>query len=293
MTTAASPAQPPLGSEAVPVVTVAARDGARLAFARQGGTLCQWWGRDGAERLYLSPANPWVATDAIRGGVPVIFPQFAARGPLPKHGFARTAVWAVVGQGVDETDGCGWVTMALDDTPETRAVWPHPFRLELTARFDDDQLSIRLDVVNSGSAAFAFTTALHSYLRAEVSDRVTGLGGLEVIDSADGDRRLRADDAPIPLDAPIDRIFLNARAPVTLARGDAGLRAGLRASLLIEQSGFCDAVVWKPAATDRLPALPPDGHSRFVCVEAAVIGAPVALDPGQRWSGTQTLRALP
>jgi glucose-6-phosphate 1-epimerase len=274
-----------LGGEAVPVLVIAARDGARLAFSPQGGTICQWWGADGAERLYLSPTNPWAATDAIRGGVPVIFPQFAARGPLPKHGFARAALWSMTGQGMDEADGCGWVTLTFSDSPETRAVWPHRFRLELTARFDADHLSIRLDVTNAGEKAFAFTTALHSYLRADVTDRVSGLAGLELIDSADGDRRLRAGDAPIPLDAPIDRIFLNVERPITLERAASVLR--------IEQSGFCDAVVWKPAAADRLPALPPDDHSRFVCVEAAAVGAPLSLAPNQRWSGTQTLRALP
>lgn len=274
-----------LGGEAVPVHVITARDGARLAFSPQGGTICQWWGADGAERLYLSPTNPWAATDAIRGGVPVIFPQFAARGPLPKHGVARAARWSVVGQGTDEADGCGWVTLIFSDSPDTFAVWPHRFRLELTARFDNDHLSIRLDVTNAGEEAFAFTTALHSYLSADVTDRVSGLAGLELIDSADGDRRLRAGDAPIPLDAPIDRIFLNAERPITLERAASVLR--------IEQSGFRDAVVWKPAAADRLPALPPDGHSRFVCVEAAAVDAPLSLAPNQRWSGTQTLRALP
>jgi len=32
-------------------------------------------------------------------------------------------------------------------------------------------------------------------------------------------------------------------------------------------------------------------YRRFVCVEAATVGSPVRLAPGERWEGTQTLEA--
>ena len=37
---------------------------------------------DGVERLYLSPQTSRDGSTAIRGGVPVCFPQFNMRGPL-------------------------------------------------------------------------------------------------------------------------------------------------------------------------------------------------------------------
>jgi glucose-6-phosphate 1-epimerase len=38
--------------------------------------------------------------------------------------------------------------------------------------------------------------------------------------------------------------------------------------------------------------MPADGYERMVCLEAAQIGTPVVLLPGQAWSGAQTLRLL-
>ena len=59
-------------------------------------------------------------------------------------------------------------------------------------------------------------------------------------------------------------------------------------------SGFTDVVVWNPGP-DRGAALSDlelGGWLRMLCVEAAVIGAPVRLEPGERWTGQQTLTAL-
>ncbi len=275
---------PPIGSAAVAVRQFRSADGARLAVSPHGGTICQWWSADGRERLYLSPANPWHPQDPIRGGVPVIFPQFAGRGPLPKHGFARSAAWTIAEEGTD-ADGGGRVVMTMGDTAETRALWPHSFRLELTAGFQGNRLSVALAVRNTGEDAFTFTAALHSYCRADAAtDRITGLEGLAVIDSAAGGRQGRSADEPIRLDASMDRIFLGVPGPITLERPDGRLR--------VEQQGFADAVVWKPAPDERLPALPPDGHRHFICIEAAAIGQPVTLAPAARWTGTQRFQVL-
>ena len=51
------------------------------------------WTVAGRERLYLSPRALFDGRSAIRGGIPLCFPQFNQRGPLPKHGFARNLAW--------------------------------------------------------------------------------------------------------------------------------------------------------------------------------------------------------
>ena len=45
--------------------------------------------------LYVSP-ELGAGSQAVRGGIPVLFPQFADRGPLKKHGFARDLPWQLV-----------------------------------------------------------------------------------------------------------------------------------------------------------------------------------------------------
>ena len=49
---------------------------------------------DGQKLFYLSPLSS--PTSPARGGVPVLFPQFAEYGPLVKHGFVRNLTWACI-----------------------------------------------------------------------------------------------------------------------------------------------------------------------------------------------------
>lgn len=54
------------------------------------------------ELLFLSSKAIFQPPKAIRGGVPVCLPQFAKRGPLQQHGFARNVSWELAaGSGSD------------------------------------------------------------------------------------------------------------------------------------------------------------------------------------------------
>jgi len=68
--------------------------GDRLVVAQHGAHVLSWMAA-GRERLYLSPKSIMDGQAAIRGGIPVCFPQFNMRGELPKHGFARHLPWTV------------------------------------------------------------------------------------------------------------------------------------------------------------------------------------------------------
>ena len=77
----------------LPAVTIRAADGAQATVTLYGGHLVSWQTSDGQERLFCSRASSLDGSRAIRGGVPVIFPQFGARGTGMRHGFARVATW--------------------------------------------------------------------------------------------------------------------------------------------------------------------------------------------------------
>jgi glucose-6-phosphate 1-epimerase len=80
------------------------------------------------ELIFVSSKAVFKPPKAIRGGVPVCFPQFGGFGPLAQHGFARNSAFEVAGGGADT------VTLALRPSPEQLKLFPHDFLLKVTAR---------------------------------------------------------------------------------------------------------------------------------------------------------------
>jgi len=148
------------------------------------------------------------------------------------------------------------------------------------------QLDLTFRVTNTGDAPFSFTCALHTYLR--VADAhatvIEGLNGTRYRERQ-GHLEEAQSEPELKLSGPVDRVYLDAPAQVIV-------REPARSTRVLS-SGFRDLVVWNPWAERgaTLSDLEPDGYRRMVCVEAAVIGAPVQLDPEQSWQGTQTLVA--
>ena len=78
------------------------------------------WTTHGVDRLWMSPLSDPSQSDALRGGVPVLFPQFGTFGDLPKHGFARTSDWREVP--APTTPGRAALSFELTDSPATRGL---------------------------------------------------------------------------------------------------------------------------------------------------------------------------
>ena len=58
-----------------------------------GAHVTSWIPAGGKEVLFMGKTASFAPGDPIRGGIPVVFPQFANTGPLPQHGFARKTEW--------------------------------------------------------------------------------------------------------------------------------------------------------------------------------------------------------
>ena len=241
------------------------------------------WNARGQERMFLSDRAVLDGSAAIRGGVPVCFPQFNQRGPLPKHGLARRTTWDWLGaevQGHAVTARWQWAAAA-----PLHPDFPHALQAELAVTLLPDTLQITLSATNTGSTALTFTGALHTYLQVDAIEnvRLSGLCGTNYRDSANGGREGREAAEILTFAGETDRIFLGASRPLSLNDG-----AG---QLGIAQDGFTDVVVWNPWADKgaALADLPPDGWRRMLCVEAAVAGAPLTVRPGEEWYGRQKL----
>jgi glucose-6-phosphate 1-epimerase len=248
----------------LPALLLTAPDGAQANITLYGAHLISWRGADGRERLFCSARSALDGSKAIRGGVPVIFPQFAERGSGMRHGFARVSNWRVLETGIDE--GWAFAVFALapgDLAPHHAQAWAHDFELRLRIAIRANELTMGFEVRNTGSAAFPFAAALHTYF---LVDDIAGIriDGVETEELAITDK--------------FDRVYEDA-AP-RLALVDGGVVLTLR------QEGFTEAVVWNPGAEDAaaLADLADEEYRRFVCIEPARLEGP-ALQPGQSWRG--------
>lgn len=259
--------------------------GATLTVTDFGAHICSWTTPDGVERLYLSERARFDGKSAIRGGVPVIFPQFGPNGPLPRHGFARTLPWQLTETKLD--DQFATLTWRLSDNETTLKLWRHTFAAELTASLSPTRLDIELEIENPGGASVDFQAALHTYVRVNEVEhtRLAGLQESEYIDQADGGKRKTETHDAIAIEAETDRIYLSAP-PMLLLRE-------ARRTTLIETLGFPNVVVWNPweSGVQNFGDMEPLGFRHMLCVEAAAAHGHIHLHPGATWIGRQTLIA--
>ena len=180
-----------VGRGELPVATLTHPSGATAKVYLHGAHVTSWRPSDGVERLFVSSASRYAAGKAIRGGIPVCFPQFSGRGPLPSHGFARTSSgWQVESTSTsgDDVNGEVCLVLSLSDSAETRAVWPHAFELRYTVTLRDASLSTDVQLRNADGEPLEFTAALHTYLATPRvgTAAVAGLVGLTYEDNAAG-----------------------------------------------------------------------------------------------------------
>jgi glucose-6-phosphate 1-epimerase len=249
---------------ALDAVTLKAPGGAEAIVTLYGAHLVSWKTVDGRERMFLSAKSALDGSKAIRGGVPVIFPQFAARGTGMRHGFARVLPWRLADSGVANGEAFALFALTDADLPaQIAAQWPHKFALSLRVAIKASELTMTLDVHNQGDAPFPFAAALHTY---------------HLVDDVSAVRIDGIQASAITIHDKLDEVFEGIGGTVSL-KGGSG-------SLLLEQQGFPDAVVWNPGAADTaaLPDMQDDEYKRFVCIEPALLG-PSILEPGQRWRG--------
>lgn len=238
------------------------------------------WMACGRERLYLSPTSAFDGHSAIRGGVPVCFPQFNLRGPLPKHGFVRNLAWELEQQTLDAQQGR--LVLRLADGPATRVFWSQAFEARLVLELSPGALQLTLDVRNTDVQPLAFTGALHTYFAVDDIAQVhlEGLQGRPEWDAV-ADRHATG-SSPLRFDAEFDRVYGAAAQPLLL-------REASHALTIAQSPSWAQTVVWNPGHDKVLPDLPAGGHARMLCVEAAQVMAPVQVAPGAGWQGWQRL----
>ena len=183
-------------------VEIASSDGGRAIADTYGARLISWRPA-GGEDVFALPKSydkcPRTEGVQIHGGLPIYWPWFVFEGPkgCKIHGVTSYAEWKVKEQTASR------VVFALDDTPATRAVWPHPFHAELAYELGSS-LTATFTAVNTGREPYACTEGFHPYFRVGDTMRctVTGTDGARYFwkgEADKGDQRKWKGDFPARL----------------------------------------------------------------------------------------------
>jgi glucose-6-phosphate 1-epimerase len=181
-----------------------------------------------------------------------------------RHGFARVSTWRVLDSG--EQDGAAFAVLGLnqgDLSPQASTAWAYPFELALRVSVRGAELAMTLDVRNTGTHPFPFAAALHTY---------------HLVDDVEAVRIDGVQAETLAITDKLDQVFERIAGPIAFDNG--------ADQLLLQQSGFTDAVVWNPGAADAaaLADMEDEAYRNFVCIEPALLG-PATLEPGGSWRG--------
>lgn len=254
------------GKGGLPMIQIETAKAKALISIHAGQVLSYKPAGEAEDVLFLSEKAYYQDGKAIKGGAPVCWPWFGAdpegKG-RPGHGFVRNRGWNLVATEA-LANGDIKVTVGLDDTPETQAIWPYAFSLRQEIVIGDT-LNLSLITRNTGKEKFTITQAFHTYFK--VGDitraKVLGLTGCDYLDKAGGGSAQRHQTGDVTIDAEVDRIYLNVGNTLTIADG------ALNRRIQITSQGSKTAVVWNPwekIARD-MADLEDDDYKRLLCVE--------------------------
>lgn len=273
------------GNGGLPKLTLIHARGSSCEIYLHGAHITSWKNNKGEELFFLSRESWWQNDKPIRGGIPVIFPQFGGRGPLPAHGFARTTGWQLLCSGVLD-NGIVTADLQLTETAESLGIWPHRFALGLRVMLDENALTVGAQVINTGEQPFDFMMALHTYFQvADITKTaLRGLQGTTYIDTLQENARIVESRPEIRFAAETDSVYVNA--PDSLRVEDEGSGR----AIAIDKTNMPDVVAWNPwiAKSQRMPDFGDDEYKRMVCVETGVIETKPTLAPGEKWEGETT-----
>lgn len=251
-----------------------------------GAAVTSWTTR-GEDHLWMSDTNKWVpGGKAIRGGIPICFPQFGPYGDLVQHGFARVSDWKLRNNFVAEDSSVSAVFgLSSDVESEAVSAWPHKFDAEYMVTLSFAGIETKLTVKNTDDKPFSFTCAFHNYFKttATKNARVFGFEEINYRNRLDGDNEVpgdKDDGAGLLISEETDRIY--GGAPDELAMFDYGSMKVLK---IKKTPTLSDATLWNPFGAEGADP----GWDNFMCIEPACINTPATVEPGETWVGAQLL----
>lgn len=293
-----------------------AESGASATVSLTGATVKSFVTAACREVIFCSRLAKLDGSKAIRGGIPLCFPQFGQPDKsMPQHGFLRANQWKQGKSYEDEETGaavCEFILTTLTDGMRDRGGKWAPgaeFQCEATysVKVEANKLTTTLTVVNTGEVAIEGQQVLfHTYYAIEGKKSmdkevcyVKGLTGYSVIDKVPGEGEpveFVQGDELVFVYKEIDRIYSNPHKPNL----DLIISTGSNCNVKLQASGKVNdvqaatsVVVWNPYI-EKAKSLSDFGDEQYhemLCVEPGLLNnGPV--DPGNTMVFEQVITAL-
>lgn len=285
------------------------KSGAKAEVYAYGATVTSFVTSTGRELLFLSKDAKLDGSKAIRGGIPLVFPQFGQPDKnMPQHGFARCNLWTIVKEyDNDESAGISLslnlkdVTSARGDEGRWAEGGDFDCMLTMEIKIQASSLTTTLNIVNTGETAFEFQTLFHTYYL--VNDHqalnarecnVVGLEGYLCEDKISGESYIMG-SSPIVIDANVDHIYTPPEGKDVV---DVTIKTGGETSVSLKAFGSVDGekvptscVVWNPhkVKAEEMADFHNDGYHDMICCEPGLLSNIPKLEPGNECIFTQVL----
>ncbi|KAK6783399.1 hypothetical protein RDI58_021196 [Solanum bulbocastanum] len=270
--------------------------GASVRVSLHGGQVLSWKTDHGEELLFISSKATFKPPTAVRGGIPICFPQFGNRGSLEQHGFARNKMWVTDDNPPplhpNDSNGKTFTDLLLKSSDEDLKIWPHgfEFRLRVALAFDGS-LTLTSRIRNVNCKPFSFSIAYHTYFSvSDISEvRVEGLETLDYLDNLCNRERFTEQGDALTFESEVDRVYLSSSDVIAVFDHEK------KRTFLIKKEGLPDVVVWNPweKKSKAIADLGDEEYKHMLCVDGAAIEKPITLKPGEEWTGRLELSVTP
>eukprot|EP00800_Vazella_pourtalesii_P020697 TRINITY_DN7429_c1_g1_i1.p1 TRINITY_DN7429_c1_g1~~TRINITY_DN7429_c1_g1_i1.p1 ORF type:complete len:295 (+),score=60.85 TRINITY_DN7429_c1_g1_i1:37-885(+) len=257
-----------------------------VSISLHGATVTSWR-QKGEEVLFLSSKAVFDNKKAIRGGIPICFPQFGPWELGPQHGFARTTRWTISHHPTWLDEGTMIAILQLSDSQATHDIWKYQFTVLYCITLTHTSLELKVGVENGGASPFDFTILLHPYFSVSNVDAVSvsGFENSESFDkNKDGAQQKQKEDE-VKISGATDKIFSNVLGPHAI------LDSNKNRVLVIHKENFPDTVVWNPWAegAKKMSDFGDDEFAHMVCVEPGFVSSRVCLEPTKEYNASMTI----
>jgi len=231
---------------------------ASAKIALQGGHLFSF--KRDTELLWVSEKSRFEEGVAIRGGIPICWPQFGLvkDSKLKQHGYARTSIWELIQS--EEKENLTIVTLKL----KTSKHKDFDFNCEVMVTFYiGEELIIELKTKNLDTKEMKITQALHTYF--DISDisniSISGLQNKPYLDALD--TKIKKQDGEVTIDTEVDRVYQEVDSDIVLQ--------DIHKKTTIKNTNSSSVIVWNPWVNKchNMADMKDDGYKKFICIESA------------------------